>query len=142
MFIPTLLQITEYSYGVEIAYPCYILVDVVVVVLMTYAITCALPCERLKPDRPTASLFSPSTMFSTLGLFAIYGTVFFVSLALMSNDPQYLQWPARLAPTSAWWLNGESWASNSICSSCIPHLKTPPNGKSRDQTRLCRTTRR
>jgi magnesium-transporting ATPase (P-type) len=101
------VQVTGFAYGVTIPTACYLLVDVVAVLLLTFAMTCARPREDLAPRRPTASLFSAYTQASVIGSL-FFGVATFVVLQVFMNiDPADLKWPAYLSSTETFWLNGE-----------------------------------
>ena len=100
------MQVTGFAYGVLIPLACYLLVDVVALVLLTFAMTCSLPKETLEPRRPTASLFSAYTLASVLGSFFIGVATFLVLQFYMNVDPFYLRWPAYLSNAETFWLNG------------------------------------
>jgi hypothetical protein len=94
-------------YAVVIANTNYILYEVVAVLPLAYAITCALPNKTLKARRPTASLFSPYTLGSVLGTFFINALVFVAVNAMVPLFQGYLRWPAALVNLSEFWLLGE-----------------------------------
>lgn len=102
------VQFTGFYFGVNIPTACYLLIDVAAVVFLTYALTCALPNETLKPDRPTASLFSAYTLSSVLGNLFFNTATFIIIQILMPLDPGYIKWPASLSSATQFWLNGEA----------------------------------
>ena len=103
----SLAQITMFYYGAVVANTNYILFDVVSVVTLTYAITCALPNETLKARRPTSSLFSPYTLGSVLGNLGINAFVFALINIMVPFYSGYLRWPLELVTSNLFWLLGE-----------------------------------
>ena len=103
----SLSQITMFYYGAVVANTNYILFDVVSVVTLTYAITCALPNDTLKARRPSASLFSPYTLGSVLGNLGINAFVFAFVNIMVPLYSGYLRWPLALVTSNLFWLLGE-----------------------------------
>jgi len=107
-------KLFSFARGVLPAMMCYLMVDVIAVVGLTYALTCAHPKEKLQPERPTASLFSPTTLSSVLGNLIVNLSFYFAIQFWIPSLPGYLKWPADLSSGSYWWVNGDNWESTGI----------------------------
>ena len=107
-------KLTGFYYGVLPAMLCYLMVDVIAVVGLTYALTCAKPKDVLHPERPTSSLFSPTTLGSALGNFLINFVVYVAINLMVPGMAGYLKWPSEFSNGSYWWVNGDNWESTGI----------------------------
>ena len=80
-------KLTMMAFGAIPAMLDYLMMDVVSVVVMTYAITLSRPRSVLSGERPTSSLFSASTLGSVLGILGIYVTFFAMTFMTVIHMP-------------------------------------------------------
>lgn len=92
----------------------YLMFDGVAVITLPITMTLAMPLKRLNEFRPTSSLFSPATIASVMGLMIIYLIFMAGALLHMSNHPDYVEWPSKIASASSWWILGDNWESTVI----------------------------
>eukprot|EP00873_Tetraselmis_striata_P045781 jgi/Tetstr1/466045/TSEL_010632.t1 len=107
-------KLTAFYYGVLPSMLCYLMVDVIAVVGLTYALTCARPTAKLNPERPTSSLFSPTTLASVLGNLIINLAFYFGVNMWIPNLAGYMRWPSEVSNGGTWWVNGDNWESTGI----------------------------
>ena len=110
-------KLLAYYYGVILCAVHYIIVDVALIITLTFTITLARPVPTLGPDRPTASLFGATTMGSVVGQHAIYVATLVVAIHWMRMHDDYIQWgpsdpdavppmPVDAAEGRKWWYLG------------------------------------
>jgi cation-transporting ATPase 13A3/4/5 len=102
-------KLASFYLGVIMSMMQYFFIDVISIIALGYAIIQSQPLERISPHRPTASLLGPITMLSVLGICFINFVFVAVGLTLMSQHPDYVEWPAPLASGAAWWTLGKNW---------------------------------
>jgi len=87
----------------------YLVMDVIVVVPITIALTFALPLDKLGKERPSSSLLGPSTVFWIVGV-AFFNLMFgIIAWCILPTDDNYIKWPLKCYDGAAWYLAGDSW---------------------------------
>jgi cation-transporting ATPase 13A3/4/5 len=100
-----------FYYGAIMPMFDYLVVDVIIVMAVSWAITKAEPMEALGAQRPTSSLLGPTTLASVIGLTLINTAMLGVAMWMMAAEPEYVKWPAKLSVGASWWTLGDNWES-------------------------------
>lgn len=105
----SVVKLASFYYGVIMSAMSYYAIDGVAITTLTYTMTLSRPVPRLSKKRPTASLLGPIAVASTLGIFACAFICLISALFMMSNNPDYVKWPAEYANTADWWTLSDNW---------------------------------
>lgn len=92
----------------------YIFIDGVSVLSLGYAMNLSNPVKKLRKERPTSSLLGPEQLASVLGMYLISLLFIIGELSFMSNQKDYVKWPASYSQGAAWWTLGDNWESTII----------------------------
>ena len=97
-----------------------LMIDVVIVTVVSWALTRAEPLPELGPFRPTSSLLGPTTIGSVVGLTVINTFTIYLALSKISSHESYVKFPATMAHGADWWTLGDTWESTTLfaCFSC------------------------
>merc|ERR1719433_1495001 len=87
----------------------YLVLDVIVVIPISIALTFALPLDKLGKERPSASLLGPSTVSWIVGVAFINLIFSIIAWGVLRSDPNYIQWPLKCYDGASWYLAGDSW---------------------------------
>ena len=74
------------------------MIDVVIVTVVSAALTRAEPLPELGPFRPTSSLLGPTTIGSVVGLTVLNTFTIYLALSMVSSHENYLKFPGALSP--------------------------------------------
>ena len=96
------------------------MIDIVLVIAMTFTITLARPVETLGNERPTASLLGPTVVGSVCGQHAIFLISLAASMLWLQSHEDYIQWgprdetadpprPVTASEGRKWWFLGDNW---------------------------------
>ena len=92
----------------------YLMIDVVIVTVVSWALTRAEPLDQLGKFRPTSSLLGPTTVASAAGLTILNTFVIYLALSMMGAHSDYLKFPASMARGADWWTLGDTWESTTL----------------------------
>ena len=102
-------------YDVTLPSIAYVVIDVAMILCLTYALTLSKPKDELTKERPTSSLLGPHTFLSVTGTTLINAIFMGICLAVMANDPGYIQWPNQCSDADFWYLLADNWETTVIC---------------------------
>jgi hypothetical protein len=90
-------------------------IDVAMILCLTYALTLSRPKDELTTERPTSSLLGPHTFLSITGTTIINAIFMGISLGVMAADPEYIKWPNKCSDANFWYLLADNWETTVIC---------------------------
>ncbi|KAL1914669.1 uncharacterized protein VTP21DRAFT_8080 [Calcarisporiella thermophila] len=96
--------------------PLWMLIDGVITVGMTLAITQALPARKLGPRRPTARLLAPETILSACGIIFINFWFIIGAVVFLFQQPWFAcnEFDGSLVDAAKWWLIGDNFEAEVI----------------------------
>jgi len=95
--------------GVIMAQMCYIFIDAIAVMSLSYAMTLSHPVQKLGKRRPTSSLLGPETVASLLGMQVINLSFLWIAFAIVEADDDFVRWPVELSSAGAYWYLYDNW---------------------------------
>ncbi|KAJ7563253.1 hypothetical protein O6H91_03G102700 [Diphasiastrum complanatum] len=107
----SILKLCAYWYGIIPCQMDYISIDGIAVLILAYAMTLSYPEEKLGKSRPTSSLLAPSTIASTVGVWALNLLFLVGAVTFMAQQKEYVKWPAKFSHSASWWTLGDNWES-------------------------------
>lgn len=110
-FAGSFLRLFTCYHGVILSEWCFVLMDGVTLVLLSYAITLSKPLDYLGPQRPTSSLVGSATLFSMFGQQLINMIILFLAIAHLKQQSWYCPFSADNIDMAKWWLLSD----NAIC---------------------------
>jgi len=105
----SVVKTINFVYGVRMPITGYLTVDSISSWLVAWAITLALPLDKLTGYRPTTSLFAPQIMGSVLGPWAMWMLLMGGALIMQQNDVNHVDFPAHLTKGLGYWQLGDNW---------------------------------
>jgi len=102
------LKLACYYHGVIMAFACYILIDIVAVIVLSYAITTSAPKKKLSVKMPPASLLGATTALSVVGMAVMAVCTMLIAFLLAKSSASYTPFPLQYTDQSQWWTLGDS----------------------------------
>ena len=90
------------------AFMCYILIDVIAVVGLSYAITVTKPKKKLLTKMPPSSLLGTTNGLSVLGMVTVAVLTIGISFWMVRSSDSYVQFPTQFSNQAHWWTIGDS----------------------------------
>lgn len=115
------LELFQYYFSVVVAQYSWILVDSIITVGLSGALTMAQPATSLAPSRPTARLLGPETLWSAVGQIAMNFAFLCGGFGILYRQPWFKckEFDASSVDTAQWWLLGDSYEAEVIAIICL-----------------------
>ncbi|RKP14077.1 hypothetical protein BJ684DRAFT_19487 [Piptocephalis cylindrospora] len=115
------LELFQYYFSVVVAQWSWILIDSVVTVGLSWALTMAQPAKTLAPSRPTARLLGPETLWSAGGQIALNFAFLSGGFGILYRQSWFRcrEFDASAVDTARWWLLGDSYEAEVIAIICL-----------------------
>jgi cation-transporting ATPase 13A3/4/5 len=116
-----MLKIYTFYFSVTLSQNVWIAVDVLITVLLTYAVSQSHAATRLEGQRPTARLLGPQTLASVMGLVAI-NWIFLASAFDMLFKQSWFrcnEFDASAVDISKWWLLADNYEAEVLALVCL-----------------------
>jgi cation-transporting ATPase 13A3/4/5 len=107
-------KISYVYYDTSLAGATYLVIDVAMILCLTYSLTLSKPKDELTKDRPTSSLLGPHTFLSVFGTSIMNATFLGICFGVMAQDPNYIEWPLKCANPAFWFLQADNWETTVI----------------------------
>ncbi len=107
--------ICKFGYTYFDATPCsldYLVIDVIIILSLTYALTKCEALPTLKRDRPSSSVLGPYTVASVIGTTLINFLFAVGALQMMTAEDNYIEWPLMCADSNFWYQLGDNWEAS------------------------------
>ena len=105
----SIVKTINFVYGVRMPITGYLTIDSILSWLVAWAITLALPLNKLTAFRPTTSLFNVEVMLSTLCPWAMWMLLMGGVLVMQQNHKDHVPFPAHLTKGCGYWQLGDNW---------------------------------
>ncbi len=107
-------KLTYVYYDVTLPSVAYLIIDVAMILCLTYALTLSRPKDELTKERPTSSLLGPHTFLSVAGTTVINAAFMGIALGIMASEPEYIKWPNKCSDANFWYLLADNWETTVI----------------------------
>lgn len=107
----SIVKTINFVYGVRMPISAYLTIDSICSWLCAWAITGALPLDKLQNFRPTSSLFAPQIMLSVLCPWVCWMTLMAIMLAYEGAHPNHVDMQPQLSNGVGYWELGDTWES-------------------------------
>jgi len=107
----SIVKTINFVYGVRMPITSYLTIDSICSWLCAWAITGALPLDKLHPFRPTSSLFDNQIILSCLVPWAIYMITMGILLTWEQELDDHVDFPPQIGKGVGYWELGDSWES-------------------------------
>jgi len=87
-------------------------IDVCLILSLTFALTKCQALPTLKQDRPTSSVLGPYTVLSVTGTTLINFLFAVGALQMMTVEDNYIKWPLECANSNFWYQLGDNWEAS------------------------------
>jgi len=87
----------------------YLVIDVVVLIAVSFALSLSEPLDKLGKERPTSSLLGYHTVGQIGGLTLINFIFFCIAMGIITTHEKYVAWPLKCSDGASWWLFGDNW---------------------------------
>eukprot|EP00463_Aulacantha_scolymantha_P002491 TRINITY_DN323_c0_g1_i4.p1 TRINITY_DN323_c0_g1~~TRINITY_DN323_c0_g1_i4.p1 ORF type:complete len:357 (+),score=37.39 TRINITY_DN323_c0_g1_i4:286-1356(+) len=101
---------------VQLSQYVWFMCDAIFVTLLTYALAASKPADRLAKRLPTALLFGPETVISTVGIVVINAIFSMCSMALLFQQPWFVcnEFDSSNIDVTKWWLMADNWEGETL----------------------------
>jgi len=107
----SIVKTINFVYGVRMPISAYLTIDSICSWLCAWAITGALPMDKLLNFRPTSSLFAPQIMYSVLCPWVVWMSLMAVMLAYEGAHVDHTDMQPQLSRGVGYWELGDTWES-------------------------------
>jgi len=120
----SVVKLVAYYFGAMIPPAALITIDGIAVIILSYLITRTEPKQRLRCERPSSSLLSPTTIFSVVGYHLVNVTIMVICLHIGTSNSDYVRFPARFSFSNRWWELSNNWEATIIFTVSFPQFVT------------------
>ncbi|KAG0173481.1 hypothetical protein DFQ30_007833 [Apophysomyces sp. BC1015] len=116
-----MLKIFTFYFSVTMAQNVWIAIDVLITVLLTWAVSQSKAADRLEGQRPTARLLGPQTLASGMGLVAI-NWLFLIGAFVMLFKQSWFrcnEFDSGAVDISKWWLLADNYEAEVLALVCL-----------------------
>lgn len=116
-----MLKIFTFYFAVTVSQNVWIAIDVLITVLLTWAVSQSHAAKRLEDQRPTARLLGPQTLASTMGMVGI-NWLFLISAFVMLYKQGWFrcnEFDSSAVDLSKWWLLADNYEGEVIALVCL-----------------------
>ncbi|KAL7321472.1 hypothetical protein PS15m_001236 [Mucor circinelloides] len=116
-----MLKIYTFYFSVTLSQNVWIAVDVLITVLLTYAVSQSHAATRLEGQRPTARLLGPQTLASVMGLVAINWIFLACAFDMLFKQSWFRchEFDASAVDISKWWLLADNYEAEVLALVCL-----------------------
>lgn len=112
-----MLKIFTFYFSISLSQNIWIAIDVLITVLLTWAVSQSRAADELAAQRPTAQLLGPQVMASAIGVVAINWLFVIGAFVMLFQQPWFRcnEFDSNAVDISKWWLL----ADNMVCDSLL-----------------------
>lgn len=116
-----MLKIFNFYFSVSVSNYVWIAVDVLITVLLTWAVSQSRAATRLEGQRPTARLLGPQTLASGMGLVAINWIFLIGAFVMLFKQPWFLcnEFDSSAVDMSKWYLLADNYEGEVLALVCL-----------------------
>ena len=107
----SIVKTINFVYGVRMPIIAYLTIDSVCSWLCAWAITGALPLDKLSKHRPTSSLFAPNIFWSVIGPWIVNMLLMTLYLKYEGDHVDHVDMQPQLSKGVGYWELGDTWES-------------------------------
>ncbi|CAO0791257.1 unnamed protein product [Mucor circinelloides] len=119
--VMAMLKIFGFYFSVSVSNLVWIAVDVLITVLLTWAVSQSRAATRLEAQRPTARLLGPQTLASGMGLVAINWLFLIGAFVMLFKQPWFLcnEFDSSAVDMSKWYLLADNYEGEVLALVCL-----------------------
>ncbi|RCH91984.1 hypothetical protein CU097_010719 [Rhizopus azygosporus] len=116
-----MLKIYTFYFSITMSQNVWIAIDVLITVLLTWAVSQSHAAKRLEDQRPTAQLLGPQTLASGLGLVAINWLFLIGAFVMLFKQPWFRchEFDSSAVDISKWWLLADNYEAEVLALVCL-----------------------
>lgn len=116
-----MLKIYTFYFSITMSQNVWIAVDVLITVLLTWAVSQSRAAKRLEDQRPTAQLLGPQTLASGLGLVTINWLFLIGAFVMLFKQPWFRchEFDSSAVDISKWWLLADNYEAEVLALVCL-----------------------